>query len=300
MIHEYEIKYMSLDNGERLAYREVGKGQNTLLLIHGNMSSGLHYLPILERLPEDFKAYVIDLRGFGESTYNSRFDSLKDLSEDVYDFVNKLGLRNFTMVGWSTGGGICMQFEADHPGYANKLVLIESVSYLGYPIYKKDETGQMKLGEVYSSKEEMAADPVQVAPAAAAMQSKNFAFMSWLWDVAIYTNNKPEPEYNNIYINETLKQRNLVDIDWSLACFNMSGMHNGYTQGSSLIDKIEIPVLSFWGKKDAVVMEQMVKTTVDAIGDNARLVILEDSGHSPLVDCPDLITNEILDFVRKV
>jgi pimeloyl-ACP methyl ester carboxylesterase len=298
MIREYEINYIGLDDGERLAYREVGKGKNILLLIHGNMSSGLHYIPIIERLPEDFKAYVVDLRGFGESTYNNRFDSLKDLSEDVYSFVKKLGLRDFTMVGWSTGGGICMQFEADHPGYAKKIVLIESVSYLGYPIFKKDATGQIKLGEVYSSKEEMALDSVQVAPAEAAMQAKNFAFMNMLWDAAIYTSNKPEPEYNNLYINETLKQKNLIDIDWSLACFNMSHMHNGYTQGSGLIDKVEIPVLSFWGKKDLVVMEDMVKSTVEAIGENARLVVLENSGHSPLVDCPDLLTKEIIDFSR--
>lgn len=300
MLREYEVKYISLNNGERLAYRETGEGENVLLLIHGNMSSGMHYLPILERLPEDFKAYTLDLRGFGESSYNNRFDSLKDLSEDVYDFTTKLGLKGFTMVGWSTGGGIAMQFAADHAGVAERLVLIDSASYMGYPIFKKDENGKMKLGEVYQSKEEMSLDPVQVAPAAAAMQKKDFAFMNWIWDATIYTNKKPEAEYNNLYINETLKQRNLIDVDWSLACFNMSHMHNGYTQGSGLIDKVEIPVLSFWGNKDIIVREEMVTSTVEAIGENAKYVVLEDSGHSPLVDCPDRLISEIKDFVRGV
>lgn len=300
MIKEYEIKYVNLSNGERMAYREMGKGENTLLLIHGNMSSGLHFLPIIERLPEDFKAYVPDLRGFGESSYHNRFDSLKDLSEDVFEFVSALGLKGFTMVGWSTGGGICMQFEADHPGFADKLVLIESVSYRGYPLYMKDAAGQAIPGAVYESKEAMAMDAVQVAPALTAMEKKDFAFMSWLWDAAIYSNSKPEPEYNSLYIKETLKQRNLVDIDWSLATFNLSHQHNGYTEGSGLIDKIEIPVLSFWGEKDYVVFEDMVRSTVEAIGENAEFIVLQNSGHSPLVDCPDLLSQKIFDFVRQV
>ena len=300
MIHEYEIKYINLSNGERLAYREIGKGKNILLLIHGNMSSGLHFLPIIERMPEDFKAYVVDLRGFGESSYNNSFDSLKDLSEDVFEFVSLLGLKGFTMAGWSTGGGICLQFEADHPGIASKIVLIESVGYAGYPLRKKDAAGQMIEGSIYESKKEMALDAVQVAPALAAMENKDFAFMNWLWDVAIYTNKKPEPEYNNLYINETLKQKNLVDIDWSLANFNMSHRHNGYAEGSGLIDKVQIPVLSFWSDKDIIVSGDEVKATVEAIGDNAELAILENSGHSPLVDCPDLLSQKIVEFVRKV
>ena len=300
MIQEYEIKYVNLSKGERLAYREIGKGKNILLLIHGNMSSGLHFLPIIERLPEDFKAYAVDLRGFGESSYNHRFDSLKELSEDIFELVSILGLKDFSIAGWSTGGGICLQFAADHPGFANKIVLIESVGYTGYPLCKKDAAGQMLVDTVYSSKNEMALDAVQVAPALAAMENKDFAFMNWLWDVAIYTNKKPEPEYNNLYINETLKQKNLVDIDWSLANFNMSHGHNGYAPGSGLIDKVEVPVLSFWGDRDIIVSEDAVKTTVEAIGDNAALFILENSGHSPLVDCPDLLSQKIFDFVRKV
>ena len=300
MIQEFEIKYVNLKNGERLAYREIGKGKNILLLIHGNMSSGLHFLPIIERLPEDFKAYIIDLRGFGESSYNNHFDSLKDLSEDIFEFVSTLGIKGFTIAGWSTGGGICLQFETDHQGFANKIVLIESVGYKGYPLYKKDADGQMINGAIYESKEEMALDAIQVAPALAAMQNKDFAFMNWLWDAAIYTNKKPEPEYNNLYINETLKQKNLIDIDWSLANFNMSHTDNGYIDGSGLIDKVEIPVLSFWSDKDIVVSGEAVKATVEAIGDNAELVILENSGHSPLVDCPDLLSQKIFDFVRKV
>lgn len=71
MINNLEIKKLRLENGETLAYREAGNGDNILILVHGNMCSGLHLLPIAERLPPNFKAYIVDLRGFGDSTYNN-------------------------------------------------------------------------------------------------------------------------------------------------------------------------------------------------------------------------------------
>lgn len=55
---------------------------------------------------------IVDLRGFGDSTYNN---SIKDLSDDLYDFVNKLGIWLFTIVGWSARGSVCMQYRADYP-----------------------------------------------------------------------------------------------------------------------------------------------------------------------------------------
>jgi len=89
-------------------------------------------------------------------------------------------------------------------------------------------------------------------------------------------------------INATLKQRNLVDIYWALALFNMSNKHNGY--------EIEAPVLSFWSEKDIIIPEATVRETVEALGDKAELIIIKDSGHSPLVDCPDLLMKKISNF----
>ena len=226
MINNLEIKKLRLENGETLAYREAGNGDNILILVHGNMCSGLHLLPIAERLPPNFKAYIVDLRGFGDSTYNNRIDSIKDLSDDLYAFVNYLGLKNFTMLGWSAGGSVCLQFGADYPDIVKKIVLIESVGYTGSPLFKKDAQGEILMGQTYEDRTEMAKDP-EVAPCLRAIENKDFDSMSILWNRAIYSNRKPLPEDNKLYINATLKQRNLVDIYWALALFNMSNKHNG-------------------------------------------------------------------------
>ena len=38
-----DLKSVNLSNGEILTYREEGMGEETLLLIHGNMSSSKHW-----------------------------------------------------------------------------------------------------------------------------------------------------------------------------------------------------------------------------------------------------------------
>ena len=49
----YDKKFVELGNGEKYAFIETGKGA-PLLLIHGNMSSGVHFSPIFPPLPKNF------------------------------------------------------------------------------------------------------------------------------------------------------------------------------------------------------------------------------------------------------
>ncbi len=294
-----EFKSVSLINGETLRYREVGSGNKLLLLIHGNMTSSKHWQPVLEAMPEGYRMIAVDLRGFGISTYNTPVNSLMDFAEDIKEFVDLLGLTNFAIAGWSTGGGVAMEFVANYPGYANKLILLASVGYTGYPIYRKDASGQVIIGDLLKTKEEIAADPVQVIPILHAYANKDKETLKLVWNSLIYTHNQPDEATYDEYIDDMLTQRNLVDVDYALAHFNMSHEHNGVSEGSGRIDRIDIPTLVLWGKRDLVVPEYMATTTTAAIGENAQLVYLENSGHSPLIDDLDTLIQTWLEFLEK-
>ena len=84
---------------ETLAYIDRGEGQ-VILMIHGNMSSSVHYLPLIEKLSSKYRCIAPDLRGFGDSTYNNRFDSLKELSEDVNLFLEALNVESCYVIGY--------------------------------------------------------------------------------------------------------------------------------------------------------------------------------------------------------
>lgn len=294
-----ELKSVQLSNGETMGYREAGSGDKTLLLIHGNMTSSKHWQPVLEAMPDGFRMVAVDMRGFGISTYNEPINALRDFADDIKELCDILGLKDFVVVGWSTGGGVAMELVANYPGYAKKLILLESVGYTGFPIFRKDAYGKPIIGDLLKTREEIAQDPIQVVPVLNAYANKDKATLKMIWNATVYTHNQPDEATYEEYLDDSLTQRNLVDVDYALATFNMSHQHNGVTEGSGLIDRIEIPTLVLWGKREVVVPEYMATTTAAAIGDNAKLVYLENCGHSPLIDDLDGMLGAWVEFIAE-
>ena len=289
-------KKVVLPNNEEYFYLEVKNDHPALILIHGNMSSSIHYLPLIERLKDQFHIYAMDLRGFGDSSYLTPIETLEDFAEDIKLFMDELDIPNANIAGWSTGGAIALKFASKYPKKTNKIVLIESASYRGYPIFRKDENNQPIIGEYYKSKEELANDMVQVLPMKFAFENKDSNTVKAIWEALIYTNHIPDIETYNLYIDETIKQRNLIDLDYALTTFNMSNFSNGMNNGDGTITKVTQPVLSIWGDQDKVVLEYMIDETIEALKDSKK-VVLKDSGHSPLTDKPDELANEINNFL---
>lgn len=290
------LKYLELKNGETIAYRQQGEGAKTLLLVHGNMTSSQHYDVLLDALPDDICVYAIDLRGFGGSTYHTRVNHLKDFSDDIYDFTQILGLKKFVMAGWSTGGGIAMQYAIDHGDQVEKLILIESVGITGYPIFRKDANGQPIVGDFLTTKEELENDLVQVVPILKAYENRDKETLKAIWNMLIYTNKKPNHDHYDIYLEDMLTQRNLVDVDYALMYFNISDQHNGVCQGTGQVKAIKVPTLIFQGKNDLVVPQVMGDGIYEALKEYATYV-LHEGGHSPLIDDLDMLSKKIIEFL---
>lgn len=287
---------IDLPSNETLAYLEAGDPTNhPLVLVHGNMSSSFHFTPIMDDLAKTYHVIAPDLRGFGDSTYHTPLESLHDLADDLDQFCELLSIEHASFAGWSTGGGVILSLAARYPKRVDHLILIESASIMGYPIFQKDDQFQPILTKLYQDKAAMAADPVQVAPAVKAMDENNHAYLKSVWEAAIY--NVKVPDAIDAYIAESLKQVNLVDIDWALMTFNMSESHNGVREGDGTYKDIQAPILNIWGKHDYVIPEVMFNQNVEAFP-NAESLILENGSHSPITDEPETIINAIDAFIR--
>ena len=117
------------------AYYRAGEGNSKkLLLIHGNVSSGVFYLPLFPALAENFDVVAPDLRCFGDSDALP-VDATRcygDWVDDVAEFVTALGWEKFTIAGWSMGGGVTMQYAIAHPEQLDAVVLINPGSPYGF------------------------------------------------------------------------------------------------------------------------------------------------------------------------
>lgn len=293
------LSQVKIANGETIGYRYKKGGEKILLLIHGNMTSSKHWDIFIDALDHKYTIYAPDLRGFGISTYHTSINSLDDFKEDLKLFVDEVGIKKFSLIGWSTGGGVCMVFAADYPEYVEKLILLESVGTRGYPILKKDITGKPIIGEFLKTKEEIAQDPIQVLPILNAYKNKDKEMLKRIWEATIYTHNKPDDAKYEEYLEDMLTQRNLVDVDYALATFNISNEFNGVKQGDNRASKIKCPTLILWGENDLVVPKQMALDIKADIGNNATLVYLKKCGHSPLIDDLEQLVKVVENFLEE-
>lgn len=289
-------KYIELSNGETLYYLDKGNHSNILVLVHGNMSSSIHFSPIIDDLLQDYRVIIPDLRGFGDSSYNINIKNLGNFGDDIFLLLKTLNIKEFNLLGWSTGGAIALKMAAKKPKAVKKLILLESASYRGYPIFKKDKNGTPLVGEFYRNKKKLSQDPVQVLPIVNALKNNDKSLMTFVWDQFIYTVNKPSKDQTDLFISETMKQRNLIDVDWALTTFNMSDSSNGVSTGDRSIKNVTCPVLSIWGEKDIIISEDMVDETV-AVLKNVQKVVLKNAGHNPLIDCPKKVILQIKKFI---
>lgn len=297
MLKDYPVRQVVLPNGETLAYREAGSGDRTLVLIHGNMSSSVHYDLLMERLESQYKLYAVDLRGFGDSSYIHPISSLRDFADDIRAWVEIVGIERFAVAGWSTGGGAALELAADLCERVEKVVLIESVGVKGYPMFKKDVAGQPILTERITTREQVAQDPVQVLPLVHAYATSNKFILKAIWNAAIYNHHQPEPDRYERYLNAMLQQRNLVDVDYALVMFNMTDESNGVTPGSGRLEQVTCPVLVIQGERDIVVPPSMGQEIAQELGDRAQLRMMKESGHSPITDDLDGLVRMISDFL---
>lgn len=292
------VKSVELPNGETLGYRERDGGDEVVVLIHGNMNSSCHWDVVLEQMDARYKLYAVDLRGFGNSTYHTPIESLSDFTADVKQWVDLLGLTRFTLIGWSTGGGVAMEYTAAYPDEVTRLVLLASVSTRGYPFY---EDGSNGLPDV--TRRITTIEGIRSLARNTLIESANIRrdrrFMKQLYEAVIYDRNQPEEARYETYIDDILTQRNLMDVYHALNTFNVSVFDHEASPGSGAVKRIKAPVLVLRGMQDLVITEAMTRETLADLGDIAEFVPLTGCGHSPLVDDLSQLLHVIESFLGR-
>lgn len=106
-----------------------------LVFIHGWGLSSQIFKPIIYRLKNDFKVYLLDLPGFGSSPINKPM-TLENYADYVHEFLIKnqiVSLRDISrrekkpiVVGHSFGGAVATKLAILHPESISKLILVNA------------------------------------------------------------------------------------------------------------------------------------------------------------------------------
>lgn len=106
-----------------------------VVLIHGNVSSSVFWEPLIDALAADYRVIAPDLRGYGatEARPIDATRGMRDFSDDLEALLLALDITGpVTLLGWSAGAGVAMQFTIDHPQRVKGLVLESPVSPYGF------------------------------------------------------------------------------------------------------------------------------------------------------------------------
>jgi len=152
--YPYPVKQIELDLGKKLAYCDVGKGEQTLIFIHGLGN----YIPVwqknMDALQSDFRCIAIDLPGNGLSE-GGEFDySMQFYAESVSQFIKKMQIKNVVLCGHSMGGQVALTLCLKEPWLIEKLVLFAPSGLESFNAHEKMMLSNMlSLGEMMSSSE---------------------------------------------------------------------------------------------------------------------------------------------------
>lgn len=289
---------VKLPNKEEMFYRHKGKGNNNLLLIHGNQSSSLFYEELMNDLPDDINIYAIDLMGFGNSSYKNKHISINDWAEDVKEFMDLMNIDKATVVGWSLGGGVSMQLSASYPKRVSHLVLLASVGVKGYPMFKYDKNLKPILSEPIYLEEDIVKDPVLMVPVMNGIKNQDRDFFKMVWRKTIFNLNEPEENLFNAYMDEILKERCFLDVSVALINFNITD-EKSVIEGSGEINNIDMPVTWIHGKKDMVVPIETGKDSYKYFKNKSNFVEFENSGHCMFMDEKQKFIETLENILKK-
>jgi pimeloyl-ACP methyl ester carboxylesterase len=113
-------------NGVNYWFEVHGKGE-PLLLLHGGLFSTGMFGPTLTKLAETHRVIGVDLLGHGHTAFGAREKiRLEEIGRDLAVVVEKLGLRQVDVMGYSFGGGAALQLAFQHPELVRRLVVVSA------------------------------------------------------------------------------------------------------------------------------------------------------------------------------
>jgi pimeloyl-ACP methyl ester carboxylesterase len=269
-------------HGHAVGYRMMGEGP-LLVLLHGITSTSDAWRLVMPRLAQQYTVIAPDLVGHGRSAKPRGDYSLGAYAAGVRDLLAVLGFERGTVLGHSFGGGIALQFAYLFPEYVERVALVSSGG-LGKEVHPLLRASVLPgsewvlplLAREWSVK---AGDAVRSVASRVGIEAGP--------DIAEFARGYAslvEPGAREAFID------------------TMRGVIGPDGQKVSAMDRLylaeQMPFLIVWGARDPIIPVAHGRAAHEAV-EGSRYVEFEDSGHWPMLDAPDRLTDAITAFIAE-
>ena len=138
----YEVKYVEV-KGSKIAYIDKGEG-DPILFYHGNPTSMYLWRNVIPYLEPYGRVIAFDHIGMGKSDKLDVEYSVPLVQEYADGFIEKLGLKNITLMlhDWGTHCGF--YYAMKHPDNVKGIAFLEALTGPDYPIDNPEEFRKKK------------------------------------------------------------------------------------------------------------------------------------------------------------
>ncbi|MBC5794679.1 alpha/beta fold hydrolase [Sphaerospermopsis sp. LEGE 00249] len=281
-IRDTEI-YFDID-GCGLAVEEQGiRKKPVAFIIHGGPGvDHTSYKPCFSPLSHHLQMVYFDHRGQGRSARGSKETyTLENNVEDMEALRQYLGLEKIILIGSSYGGMVALSYAIKYPQNVSHLIVIATTASSRF---------LQRAQEILAQR----GNPEQKA-IASKLWAGDFENEEQLREFFKIMN----PMYcqsNNRKTNSPDSKQTILSVDAINIAF--SGFLRNYNILNELY-KITSPTLIIAGRHDWICPPEFSEEIAEAIP-NAHLKIFENSGHLIRVDEPQLLLDEIINFLTKL
>ena len=112
---------------EQFFYTKQGNSEaKAIVFLHGFLEDHSIWKGLADRLSDDYCVIAIDLLGHGKTSTIADVHTMELMAEEVKIVLEKLSVKNCTLVGHSMGGYVALAFAELYPEMVEGLVLMNS------------------------------------------------------------------------------------------------------------------------------------------------------------------------------
>ena len=264
--------------GSGVNYVDIGKGKGPpVLLVHGLGGCWQNWLENIPRLSQDRRVVAMDLPGFSFSEMPAEEISISGYGRFVNELCDRLELGSISLVGNSMGGFIAAETAIAFPDRVDRLVLCAAAGITTTSVRREPAVGFYNVLRALGS-------------FTVAQQHRLFT----------------RPVLRHWALAFVIRHPSRIRADLALE------MARG-AWGEGLMPALEAilaydfrdrlpeigcPTLVVWGGEDMLVPPKDADEFERLIPD-CRKVVMEDTGHVPMIERPETFNELLLDFLAE-
>jgi len=104
-------------------YEVLGRGR-PLIFLHGWVGSWRYWIPAMQAATVSFRAYALDLWGFGDSAKRSDSYGLEAQVELLDGFLEHMGMGRVALIGHGLGAVVALMYASRYPRFVDRVMSI--------------------------------------------------------------------------------------------------------------------------------------------------------------------------------